>query len=58
MNSIRKGYGFEEVTKEKGSVGHLQDEVHNCCFPEFWSFVCWKTPRTQNTALDMKKNVN
>ena len=34
---------------------HLQDEIHNCCFLEFWSFTGWKTPDTQNTALRDRK---
>ena len=41
-----------ETKKGQGNrSGNLQNEIHGCCFPEFGSFIAWKTPDTQNAAL-------
>ena len=33
---------------------NLQNEIHDCCFSESWSFITWITPNTQNTTLKKK----
>ena len=43
--------GYKMVKRQGNRSEHLQNEIHYCCLPEFWSFFSWKTPDTQNAAL-------
>ena len=57
MELVQNGLEFGRYETEKGQVNrgeHSQYEIHDCCFPEFWSFIGRKTPDTQNATLKDK----